>query len=164
MGGRVSAGTPLMTQQDAMLDDKSSYRTIRLEKIRFGMLQTFQEKFLDANAELFTDYLLAGFRVRVNGYLWGESVKTYTVRYPKDWKEALKEKWYAVDDYCLRWIPASFKRKHPVIYTVHDFDLKALYPDIKVSLPSYEHSLMMAQYTNNDTDFSWKDFYKDKHQ
>ena len=132
-------------------------KTVSLEKIRFGMQQVFSDHFLDAQAESFVDHLVGQFGVRVSGYLWGESVKSYTVRYPRDWKEALKEKWYEIDDYYLRWLPESFKRKHPVIYTVHNLDLKALYPDIKVSLPDNRHTLMMMQYTNNEADFSWGD-------
>lgn len=132
-------------------------KTVSLEKIRFGMQQVFSDHFLGAQAESFVDHLVGQFGVRVSGYLWGESVKSYTVRYPRDWKEALKEKWYEIDDYYLRWLPESFKRKHPVIYTVHNFDLKALYPDIKVSLPDNRHTLMMMQYTNNEADFSWGD-------
>ena len=129
-------------------------KTVSLEKIRFGMQQVFSDHFLDTQSESFVDHLVGQFGVRVSGYLWGESVKSYTVRYPRDWKEALKEKWYEIDDYYLRWLPESFKRKHPVIYTVHNFDLKALYPDIKVSLPDNRHTLMMMQYTNNEADFS----------
>ena len=132
-------------------------KTVSLEKIRFGMQQVFSDHFLDTQSESFVDHLVGQFGVRVSGYLWGESVKSYTVRYPRDWKEALKEKWYEIDDYYLRWLPESFKRKHPVIYTVHNFDLKALYPDIKVSLPDNRHTLMMMQYTNNEADFSWGD-------
>ena len=132
-------------------------KTVSLEKIRFGMQQVFSDHFLDAQSESFVDYLVGQFGVRVSGYLWVESVKSYTVRYPRDWKEALKEKWYEIDDYYLRWLPESFKRNHPVIYTVHNLDLKALYPDIKVSLPDNRHTLMMMQYTNNEADFSWGD-------
>lgn len=69
--------------------------------------------------------------VQLKAYVWSEQLDRQEIKYPRDWRQAFKE----------RWFPDWAKRRWPVVYTHHIFDLKAIYPDIKVSVPEHHHQL-----------------------
>lgn len=57
------------------------------------------------------------------GYLAADHVDSVTIAYPRDWWEAVKQ----------RFAPSWFTKRYPVVETRHVVDLKAVYP--KIPLP-----------------------------
>lgn len=58
----------------------------------------------------------------------GNTLYDHKVTYPKDWKEALKE----------RWLPRWMLKKYPVEYTTHHYMIEELYPHLNVAWPEKE--------------------------
>jgi hypothetical protein len=81
---------------------------------------------------------------RITGYVWGEYMGRETIRYPADWWQGVKE----------RWFPGWVRRHWPVRYTEHVIDFKAMYPDLRISLPDEEHFFVHRRFmydTSSDT-------------
>jgi hypothetical protein len=65
-----------------------------------------------------------GLVAEVSGYLWSERIARTEFRYPRDWKESVKE----------RFAPWWVKRRWPVVYTVQVVDARVAYPEFKPSV------------------------------
>jgi len=78
--------------------------------------------------------------VRITGYVWSERLGTHTVRYPRDWWEALKE----------RFAPCWFTLRYPVVYANIVLEAKALYPDFQCPVPSGNYR-MRLEVVSGDT-------------
>src|SRR6266850_978956 len=78
------------------------------------------------------DWISNRYRIQLRQFLLGENLHKETVRwkYPADWREAFKE----------RWFPKSWLKRWPVRYTKKSvtFDVKAIYPKLNFSLPQEE--------------------------
>jgi len=61
-------------------------------------------------------------------YIFGEQVQFEEVKYPANWKEAFKERWY----------PNWAKQRWPVRYKVHTWDCRYVYPSIRSELKSHK--------------------------
>ncbi len=75
--------------------------------------------------ERFSDEIVCTIRQRI----LGEQLKRIEIRYPSDWWQALKARWY----------PDWAKRRWPVRHQCHIVDVKALYP--KISIPDREPAI-----------------------
>jgi hypothetical protein len=102
-----------------------SLRTVRLDVFDLATAVRLDAPFMAnpiaARAALdeLTASVVLSFRARVAG----ERLKTETIRFPADWWEAVKE----------RWFPAWAKRRWPVSYRVVTMEARGLYP--LLSLP-----------------------------
>ena len=112
--------------------DYVPYRTVTLEKLTFGMnLKVAREADSD-----YTDHYIA---YQVRGYVWSQDAgKKVTFKYPADWWEAFKEKWFK------GWL----LRRFPVNYTHKEFQVKATYPDLLVQKNEPVLRLMEATYNS----------------
>ena len=99
------------------------------------MQQEFSEVFLDSRGEIFIDNLKRAARVLVNGFLWGEKFNVQTIRYPENWIESCKER------FSPKWLSSKF----PVKYVEIVITAKALYPNIKVSIPREQYHLIVEK-------------------
>jgi hypothetical protein len=116
--------------------------TARLEKVKIGLQQALSEHLLDVSVNF--DYGVAPHIVaQVRGYIWGESVEPRTIKHPRDWWQAFKE----------RWSPRWALRRWPVVYTVHDISAKVLYPNLRVQLPREKYSLVIDTWAHDEP---WK--------
>jgi len=105
----------VIKENDEVVGGKS-YEVI-LERLKFvareaitkEMLTSVSVKFLEDH---FTDNIIFQWKAAIAG----QSLRT--IRYPKDWWQAFKE----------RWFPKGFKKWRPVEYKV--IDVYALYPSI----------------------------------
>ena len=119
----------------------SSPETVTLHKIRFGFIQHIDRHLVDQCTLAIHDDLLyctgQELAIRVNGFVFGEGLDVIRVKYPADWKQAVKE----------RWAPKWLLRRWPVRYTTHSYDLEAIYPQIadRISLPDQEHFLHLVR-------------------
>lgn len=74
------------------------------------------------------------------GYLAADHLETVTIVYPRDWWEAVKQ----------RFGPDWFVRRYPVIETRHVVDLKAVYPEI--ALPEkFGPYIRVVQHTSSES-------------
>jgi hypothetical protein len=100
-------------------------KTTKLEKLKIGMDWKMT---IDDNS----DFIVA----QITGYVWAQDIDREMVRYPSNWFEAFKE----------RWFPVWLKYKYPVKYTVKTFVIKATYPDLKIQ----SHEPVIKFYTANE--------------
>ncbi len=104
-------------------------QTITLEKLKIGFEQILSEEILEPHAEVYRDHLSNQLRLQLRGYVWAEDVGTAKVKYPRDWWQHFKE----------RWFPKWALDKWPVVYTHKSFNAKVIYPDYKVAIPNQEY-------------------------
>lgn len=100
---------------------------VKLEKIKYVVMHQFDASLLEGQVDVqfWEDYSQEFFVARVVGFVWGEDFAQRTIRYPRDWFEAVKE----------RWAPRWYRRWSPVRYKVHNIEAKAYYPGISPSMP-----------------------------
>lgn len=114
-----------------------TYETIELDLLQVGITQVVDDEFAVHRLKLETsrhDFLRA-MVLKLKGYVLSENLERYEIKYPKDWWEAFKE----------RWFPDRLLKKYPVKYTTEVIDLKALYPKLKVSLPEEHRTYRMIR-------------------
>lgn len=120
-------------------DDEMMFSTITLQRI----MRIVSRKHITDEAvataicentifEMYRDSTLQTHVMQIVTYLWGKVNKEVAVKYPADWKEAFKERWY----------PKWLLKRYPVVYV--DYVIKAyeLYPDIVV--PNKSYSIVLA--------------------
>ena len=75
-----------------------------------------------------TRNILGDLVVTLNGYALGEdkSIRSGTVSFPATWWDAVKE----------RFAPKWFRQKHPVQYTTYELTAEAVYPNLKLQIPT----------------------------
>lgn len=116
------------------MQDQETFRTVTLERMRIVLLQRVSKGLagLLANpidVEAFEDLFAEDAMLRLKAVVMGEHIETPAVRYPKDWKEAVRE----------RFFPEWALRRWPVQYTEKVFDTRVVYP--MISLPLDQHSI-----------------------
>lgn len=101
-----------------------------IEKLSVAVAQRISKEFLDWLAEdpivrtsVYTEFMCDEIVLRVVLKIFGEDLQNATVKYPENWKEAIKD----------RFMPGWAKKMWPVRYTVHHIDVLALYP--KATIP-----------------------------
>jgi len=115
----------------------SDYREVVLEKIKMSAQVAIDPLLLEVHVGVeeqigfFTDTVFLAIR----GLVLGETIQTKTIRYPADWWQAFKARWFPVWA-LLRW---------PVEYTTHVIDVKAYYPEYHPSLPNERYEIMWTE-------------------
>jgi hypothetical protein len=109
-----------------------STHEVELERIKIGLVEKLSYTALhDLSVSVNDDFFTNLVSVQIKGYIWGERGKSETIKYPKNWREAFKE----------RWFPAWLLRRYPVVYRVHEINTTTLYPNFKISVPDQTHVL-----------------------
>jgi hypothetical protein len=69
--------------------------------------------------------------LELHSYIWGKRKTFEEVRWPSDWKEAFKERWFPkwLLEYC------------PVRYEIRQYDAIAAFPNLKTDMPGGERQL-----------------------
>lgn len=90
-------------------------------RIKTGLspLKTDSDKYFD---ELSKDII---YRTKV--FIWQQELDKKTIKYPKDWWEAFKERWFP------RWL----KKRYPIKCQYYVFEPKYYFP--KLTLPDEDH-------------------------
>jgi hypothetical protein len=110
---------------------------IELEKIRlFSSAAILKAKLDLIEPEIICEREVDQLVLRLQGYIWGETKFKKTIRYPIDWKQSIKE----------RWFPKWLLKKYPVKYKTHNIDAKIIYPKLKISMPEQKHNLVFNYY------------------
>lgn len=112
-----------------MLDNdmfSNSVKTVGLEKLILGLQVEVRDGIIE-DVNILRNVLTQTWTVQMRGYIWSESreQQVQTIRYPSDWWQALKE----------RWFPERALKRWPVIYKTFRYSIKVLYPDLRVAMP-----------------------------
>ena len=108
---------------------------VMLQKMQFCAEQRFSMLFLrDAKLEWLLDEFSQSFALKICAYVAEEKLKEVSVSYPKDWVEAVKE----------RFSPQWLLKKYPVIYKTEVLKASVLYPNI--AFPKERHFLKLDKY------------------
>ena len=96
-----------------------------LERFRFGMSRAFYRQDLrDLEPSIFTaDLEDAGEQmiVKLSATILGETLQKIEVRYPADWRQAFK----------ARWFPRWALRRWPIEYVIRTMEVQAVYPSLR---------------------------------
>jgi hypothetical protein len=116
-----------------MKPDTLNTKEITLEKIKIAIVERVSNRLLNAIVECSEadSFIANSIDMRLQGYIWGETGKTETIKYPATWRDAFKE----------RWFPKWLARRYPVNYRVHEIAIRTLYPNFKISMPREVHVL-----------------------
>jgi hypothetical protein len=127
--------------------DRADVTRVELEAMKIGMEQVVSSELLDARVGYQRD-LFGNIRFALRGFVWAEkdSVQRQEIKYPRDWWQAFKE----------RWFPKRLLEKYPVDYHVVTLDVRAIYPTFKQALPNYEHRLIIQRHDDFSSNY-WKD-------
>jgi hypothetical protein len=105
------------------------HHVVDLEKIKFAVLayvsKELAEEFAIAPTAKITDHLnwfSEQIVLQIRQDVFGKQVDIVEIRYPADWWQAFKE----------RWFPKWLLKRYPVIETIETIDIKALYPTINI--------------------------------
>lgn len=115
------------------------FSEIELERVKLAFVEKVSNEMLGAIVDIKDvgdDFIRNLTTIKIQGYLWGESGKSQTIRYPATWRDAFKEQWF----------PKWLLERYPVVYKEHRIDLKTLYPNFRVSMPSESHVLKYETY------------------
>jgi len=113
--------------------------TFTLEKLQIGFMQNISPYLLDADVNI-SERIGHNIECQIRGFIWADEAKRYVFKYPADWKEAFKE----------RWFPKWAKRKWPVVYKNHEITARNIYPELKLSIPKETHTVVLSS-------LMWKD-------
>lgn len=110
--------------------------TVELERIKFGLAMALDKEWMGASVEFRDDFFTDRIVMQAHGYLWGRNEELVEIRYPKDWREAFKE----------RWFPVLLLKRYPVVYKAHRIDVREIYPDYRPAIPDQVFRLKLAKY------------------
>ena len=111
------------------------YNEVELEKLKFAIQQRLTGEFMaKVDISIYSEFLADEIYLRVKGFVWAEAenVQHQEIKYPCDWWQAFKEKWFPV------WI----LRHYPVTYKKVVIDVKAIYPEFKQAIDN--HTMRLA--------------------
>lgn len=134
-----------MNYYSTYVDESSPHfpvEQIVIERLKIGMQQTLSpEVFADADIEVLFDLLRRQFLVQARGFIWHKQIDRLDIKYPKNWKEAFKE----------RWFPEWALERWPIKYTEHAYDVAALYPDLhkKYAIPNTRQRFVFLRPISN---------------
>jgi len=118
----------------AITDAPLDATTAHLEKMKAIVLKRITESDIrmaiarvDVDIDEYAAFTADEMLIRLKAVVLGEHIETQAARYPKDWKEAVKE----------RFFPEWALKRWPVRYTVKVFDVRVVYP--MIALPREQH-------------------------
>jgi hypothetical protein len=122
------------------LDDPEFIKSFTLEKMQFHIRSNLSYEILKQsklNLRKHLDLLSNSMLLDLTTYILQENIKTIECRYPADWKEAFKD----------RWFPDWLKKKYPVKWVHEKLDKIVLYNQL--SLPDQPYHTFLTQVKNN---------------
>uniref|UniRef100_A0A6M3K119 Uncharacterized protein n=1 Tax=viral metagenome TaxID=1070528 RepID=A0A6M3K119_9ZZZZ len=97
----------------------------KLERYIAGCVQTMEKEFFDCGVDITYDRMREKIILTIKAYVLADNFKHYERKWPKDWWQAFKE----------RWFPKWILHKWPVVYNELIVDVRALYPEYRPKIP-----------------------------
>jgi nuclear transport factor 2 (NTF2) superfamily protein len=121
--------------------ERPTFTEVHLERMKLVALQYITQELsesfvIEPKVEINTmlKFSLDEMAIRITQEVYGREMDRIEVRYPADWWQAFKE----------RWFPTWAKERWPVRETVVDMVARELYPH--VSAPQWEHTLSLYRH------------------
>lgn len=113
-------------------------KEIYLEKIKLYFERKISAENLlnDAKCKIYKEKISQDFIISIKDYLLGERLFPNIIKYPLNWWEAFKERWF--NKFLLK--------KYPIKYKTIEINATILYPKLKVKLPQEEHFIAFQIY------------------
>lgn len=130
-GGKPEHKSPLRPD----LVNEMQKKPPQMQKFVYQLKTMVTDGLLDTESSIELDYvynqLYEQLELSFKGWLWGESLGQARIVYPADWWQAFKE----------RWFPSFLRDRYPIIYSVREIDVKAIYPRLRNRMlyPEVEH-------------------------
>lgn len=91
------------------------------------------DNLLEPQASIVMNKVMGCMELEIRGYVWAQDGQTIDIEYPRDWREAFKQ----------RWFPAWAKKRWPVVTVRHVINADLLYPNIRILMPKEQHFLRL---------------------
>jgi hypothetical protein len=105
--------------------------TVTLEKLKIGAQQALSKHLADAQVNFDNNIIYEQLVMQVRGFIWSEQHQHIDIKYPFDWWQSFKERWFR------GWM----LQRWPVKYKTHSLDVKTLYPNYRPVVPDQEYRL-----------------------
>jgi hypothetical protein len=106
-----------------MPEEYVPFDTIELESFRYAISKAISNKLaMEADIRFLQDYFVDQTVMTIVQTIYGKQILEYHDKYPLDWWQAFKERWY----------PTWAKEKWPVKYKYIDYDVRELLPTINI--------------------------------
>ena len=125
---KVRIQAPTQKLEKGKMTDKKE-RDVILKRYVSGCEQILEKDFFDHSVEVVYDQVRDRTILAIRAYVLSDNFQTYERRYPRDWWEAFKE----------RWFPKVLLKKWPVIYRNIEVSIDALYPEYKPVIPKEKY-------------------------
>lgn len=110
-------------------------REVILEKFKIGTELALSDELINAKVTHWIDEAHGFLRFQIRGFIWSEHLDSVVVKYPKDWRQAFKERFFT------KWV----LKKYPVQYTKRVFDVKVLYPNYRPTIRNEPCRLIITE-------------------
>lgn len=94
-------------------------KELQLEKLRIKLMVSTAPLLLEPHIEFKERF--GQIAAILHGHIWATSSTVYTFRWPRNWWQALKE----------RWFPNWAKKHWPPIFEQHQLDVRLAFPDFR---------------------------------
>jgi len=108
-----------------------AFKRIELSVQKFGSQMSIAPSCLEVQQDI--DYVAKQLVQTLYMKIYGRELERIEVKYPADWIQAFKE----------RWFPASILKKFPVRYTTKTITATELYPQISVK--DQQHTIVLKE-------------------
>jgi len=117
------------------------YEAVTLEKVEQILdyrisANLLKFKGIDLKIKLELDYVADEISCKIINSVTSQSIEKVEIKYPKDWIQAFKE----------RWFPKFLLNRYPIIYTKKTIDIRALYPRV-ILRGKTEYHIKPIEYT-----------------
>lgn len=105
----------------------TNIESVVLEKLKIGAEIALSPYLLDVHV------VVECLAMKVRGFIWSEQHQHIEIKYPRDWWQAFKERWFS----------KRMLERWPVEYKMHNIDVKTLYPNYRPSIPDQEYRIRL---------------------
>lgn len=135
-----------MKESDQFIE---AFRTIDLQRLQIASQMSCAEEvaFNNPQFEAFRDYMAERLVVQLRAYIWADPPQEISCRYPRDWWQAVKE----------RWFPKWALERWPVEYQTTTLQAQTIYPRLQSELPQHQAWLRMAVMNPRTSPFWWEE-------
>ena len=114
---------------------KIEQREVILEKFKIGTELVLSDELIDAKTTHWVDEAHDFLRFQIRGFIWSEHLDSISIKYPKDWWQAFKERFFT----------KRLLQKYPVQYTKRVFDVKVLYPNYRPAIHNEPYRVVIIE-------------------
>ena len=70
-----------------------SFKTVELEQFRIGLQRDITDLLCNPEVSI-KKYIHGDVRLQIRGHIYGQNLEPREIKYPENWKQAFKERWF----------------------------------------------------------------------